>query len=473
MVPTSRSKRCLDLLVARQVRVQRLDGHLALRRPQRLLALVDGAHPALAEEADDLVLAAHAPDRASGRAPGRSSPGRPSRSWGRSACLPRSPSGTWDIAWLGRPIVAQFGALRHSSGLDGRRPGKDSVGGRRPGERRRPRPGPGGATGGTSDGPWRGPTARARVPRFVAGKTTPMRVLSLLENEGDASGSGAPRSGKSKRTRSTRVGPSKSSSANRPIARGVAWGGAAPAGCSPSSQISPRSQRRSKTHCERSTSGGGSGGVLVMAMSGAAPRGAPASSARDTSMIRRGSSASADSAAATQTSEAVRIRRARMRWQPPTRRGLRQERTRGTRARPGRATRRGPATPSSPGTTTRAAWSATRPGSRTRPVGSVTRDGPAVRPVADERRAGVGRVDADLVRPPRHRGDGEHHLPPRGRRNDRVPRPGLDRILASDRCAAAGPARDRWARPTCRAPARAPLPPARRSGARRRPGARA
>ena len=48
----------LDLRVARQVRVQRLDGDLALRGPELLLALVDGAHPALAEQANDRVLAA-------------------------------------------------------------------------------------------------------------------------------------------------------------------------------------------------------------------------------------------------------------------------------------------------------------------------------------------------------------------------------------------------------------------------------
>ena len=84
-----------------------------------------------------------------------------------------------------------------------------------------------------------------------------MRVRSLARTRAEpASGSGGPRSGKSKRTRSMRVGPSNSSSAKRPITRGVACGAGSSSGWTPSSQTSPRSQRRSKTHCERSTSGG-------------------------------------------------------------------------------------------------------------------------------------------------------------------------------------------------------------------------
>jgi hypothetical protein len=188
-------------------------------------------------------------------------------------------------------------------------------------------------------------TSSRRRPRSVAGKTTPTRVRSFCVNEGGAPrppspGSGVPSSGKSNRTRSTRARPSNSSSAKRPMARGVARGAGSSSLCAPSSHTSPRSQRRSNTHCPRSTSGNGSGGVRVTATSGGEAGGAAASSARLTSMARRGwlkPSASADSANAAPRNDAAMAKRTRTKRKAATQRGRRQEQTKVRSARPGRA----------------------------------------------------------------------------------------------------------------------------------------
>lgn len=168
-----------------------------------------------------------------------------------------------------------------------------------------------------------------RVPRLVAGKRTPIRVRSFRENDGLESqlgrpGSGGPSKGKSKRTRSTSAAPSNNSSAKRPIARGVARGDVRSSPRMPSSHTSSRSHRRSNTHCERSTSGAGSGGVLVIGTSEGAAAAVPASSTRLASIVRRGSPASADTAQAAHANDALRPKRVRTRWKAPTRMSRRQ-----------------------------------------------------------------------------------------------------------------------------------------------------
>ena len=97
------------------------------------------------------------------------------------------------------------------------------------------------------------------MPRAVAGNTTPMRVESPRSNP--LSDSPAPNNGKSKRTRSTNAGPSKSSNANRPIILGVATATPRSKRRIPSNDSSPLTYRRSNTHCCRSTNAGGSGAI--------------------------------------------------------------------------------------------------------------------------------------------------------------------------------------------------------------------
>ena len=383
----------LDLRVARQVRVQRLDGDLALGRAELLLALVDRAHAALAEEADDLVLAAQ--DLADHRvaAPAASLACEHGSAAGAEALSrPRPGSDTWGIAWLGRPNRRTIrGAAAFPWPLDGRARAKDQL----PGRRRRPRRGT--APRAAPRRPRQRPAAARRaVPRARGacraaspGRRRRCASAACVANDGGAVRlRTAPSSGKSKRTRSMSVGPSKSSTAKRPITRGVACGAgelervdaeepdvaAVPAQVE--HPLRPLDERRRVGRRLGDRDVGqprrGSARVERAAHVDDAPR-----------LVRergdRGRRAHANAMRR-------RIRRARTSGNLPRRGVAAKGGPQGRELRPGRATRASDgASRPSPGTTTRAAWSAMRPGSSTRPVGE--RDARRARRTRDRRGA--------------------------------------------------------------------------------------
>ena len=187
----------LDLRVARQVRVQRLDGDLALRRPELLLALVDARPCRPRRGGGRPCTCRRGSGRSSGRAPWAR---RPAASTVPQFGQKRCDSSTDGLA---RGALHRFGAeSSHSSGRGGtpsgvRRPSAPKVSGRsravRHGASRASRLARAGAlpqargTGGHGSDQRRF-VARSqssrRVPRAVAGKTTPMRVRSFCVNDG-------------------------------------------------------------------------------------------------------------------------------------------------------------------------------------------------------------------------------------------------------------------------------------------------
>ncbi len=169
-----------------------------------------------------------------------------------------------------------------------------------------------------------------------------------------------------------------------------------------------------------------------MTMSGTV--GSPASRTRLTSMVRRGSSATADERSAGQRGRESKAQDQAERSQasetshaagsPP-----RADHSDASSAGTGAERTSGPAPlPLSRGTTTRAACSAMRPGSRTRPAGERDPGRPSVRAVAEQGGAGVGGVDADLVGASGDRRQRQQRDPSRRDGRDGVPRAGRDRV---------------------------------------------